>query len=648
MKKYLLVFLFFYACSHTIDNIIVVRTPIKNLGEEEYLKLDKIYEKKHYDKYLSSSNVFIQEFYESEYTARVLFNRAEIYMSKGAYVDAYNELNIVHFGFPNSDLKNQAILNKAICKYKLDDKYSSIDLLNLINTDALDTANTEKTYWILANLHKETNNHLDSSYYFIKLYEFTKSEDIKQSAFISLVSNFSKLNLNELKNLSTYSNSNFIQAYVLFEYGNALYQEGNSKEARKIILTYINKYPNHEYITFAKDLIKKIDSLELVNPYTIGVILPLSGRDKAFGQRSLNGIQLAANFYNTEEDNKDLPIKLAIVDTRSDPDIARISVDKLISEDNVIGIIGSLRSDTAEIVSGTASIMSVPNISLSRNDNIADISPYVFSISMTKENQINKLVSYAIEVLNIKKFGILYPNDSYGREYMNLFWNNVLLKGGEITAVELYEAKQVDFKDEFQKLAGLFYRGLRLKEFELLKELKTVELGRTPRPNELKLPPIIDFEALFIPDDARSVGQIAPYLAFYDIDNVVILGTNLLNSNQLISRGKQHVEGLYFVDDFFIDNNNTSSISFIQKFRNIFNRDPGSIEADSYDAAKLMINAMSELDLNQLSRSKLRHKIANTRAYLGATGTIDILENGSSEKSLFLLSVEKQKIIQKK
>jgi len=648
MYKYvlLLILLVLYSCSHTIDNIVIVKNPVKNLGEEEFIKLNKIYEKKQFDKYLNST--FVQDFYNSEYTDRVLYNRALILMNKGSYEAAAKELKTLYIAFPNSKLKELAIFNKAICKYKTEDKYFALNLLNTINLDLLDLETKEKTYWLLANLNKETNNFLDSSYYFIKLYEYASSEDLKQNAFISLVSNFSSLNLNDFKNLINFTSSNFIESYLLFEYANLLYQQSKTKEAKKVFISYINKYPDHEYIVFAEEIVKKIDSLELVNPYTIGVILPLTGKDKAFGLRSLNGIQLAADFYNTEEYAKDLPIKLSIVDTKSDPDIARLIVGSLISEVNVIGIIGSLRGDTAEIVSNTAAIMSVPNISLTRKDNIADISPYVFSVSMTKENQISILIDYAINVLNIKKFGILYPNDSFGKEYMKIFWDNVLLKEGEITALELYEPKQVDFKDEFQKLSGLFYKNLRIKEFDLLKELKTAELGRTPRPNELKLAPLISFEALFIPDDARAVGQIAPYLAFYDIDNVIILGTNLLNSNQLISRGKQHVEGLYFVDDFFIDNNNPSSISFIQKFKNIFKREPGSLEADSYDATKIMINALLALDKSELSRDNLRRQIAKTKDYIGATGNINILENGASNKSLFILSVEKQKIIQKK
>lgn len=640
-----------------VNNIVVVKNTKKDLGTLEFKKLKEYISKDLNNKFISKSKIFLTNFYESEFASDVLLSRAKIFMSRGEYQKASSDLIFLYTAYPNSKLKDQALFENAICLYKMDDKNGSISLLEKIDLANLSEQVCEKVLWMLANLYKDSSLLYDAVNTFIKLHSFSNNEEIKNNAFISLNTILTDLSLDELDRLYSKKLNKSVEPYVLFEYGEKLIKNAKMKDARKIFIELISKFPEHEYQIQSENYLQKLENLDKVDGNTIGVILPLSGKDKVFGQRSLRGIQMAAGFFSSEKENELLtdinqPIRIAIIDSQSDPDIARLKVDKLISEDHVVGIIGSLRSDTAESVSKACALVGVPNITLSHKEGLSQISDYIFSITMNKENQIKKLVDYVYDQQNIRKFAILYPDDGFGKDYMQVFWDAVLVKGGKITAVQKYEPKQVDFKSEFKALSSLSDLSVRTAEYEELKALRTAELGRDPRADELKLSPLIDFEAIFIPDDAKAVGQIAPYFAFFDIENVSILGPNVLNSIQLIKRGKEYVEGAIFVDDFFINNIEPTSIEFINNFRTVYGTDPGVLEAESFDATKILISALKKLNLKKeatksIAREDLKEELLNTKSFKGATGAIEFNENGKSVKSLFVLGVENGKIIQK-
>jgi len=147
--------------------------------------------------------------------------------------------------------------------------------------------------------------------------------------------------------------------------------------------------------------------------------------------------------------------------------------------------------------------------------------------------QVNALVTYSIHNLGIKHFAILYPDDNYGTKMMNMFWDEVLRQGGQIRGVESYSGKQTDFGREIKSLTGLNFS----EEDEASGE---------------KPVPIVDFDALFIPDSCFTLSMIAPQLAFYDITGVQLLGTNIWNSQDILKENSEYLEGAVFTDCFFL------------------------------------------------------------------------------------------------
>jgi len=112
-------------------------------------------------------------------------------------------------------------------------------------------------------------------------------------------------------------------------------------------------------------------------------------------------------------------------------------------------------------------------------------------------------------------------------------------------AFELYDPDLTDFREPVDKTLGLFYTETRAKELEELAE-KRKELNITRKTMKtlqyFNLPPLVDFEAVFIADEARTAGQVIPTFAYRDAKGLRYLGISSWNSPQLIQRAGDLVE----------------------------------------------------------------------------------------------------------
>lgn len=398
--------------------------------------------------------------------------------------------------------------------------------------------------------------------------------------------------------------------------------------------------PNSEWADKGRTFLERRAAQKKVDPLTIGVVLPLTGRHSRFADKTLRGIQLALGVFG--EPNS--PYKLAVIDSEGNPDIAKRGVERLVLEDHVIAIIGSLLSRTADAVSRTAHEFGIPSIALSQKAGVTETGDSVFRNSLTSEMQIKHLVQFAMNEMGMKKFAILFPNDQYGVEYANLFWDHVLTRGGQITASQAYKPKETDFKNSIRRLVGTFYIDDRLEEYKYrLKEWQKQNTRFSLRhdPPEDLLPPIIDFDAIFIPDGTKALGQIAPMLQYNDVNNVYLLGTNLWNSKSVISRSSNMSSQVVFVDTFTSSAEAFQNSSFYQHFQQTFASTPGHFETQAYDSARLLREI---IESGARDRQDIIHRLQSMKSYTGVSGVLKMTPNREIEPPLVTLSVKNNSI----
>lgn len=625
-------------------------------GKSEYQSLEKLYSDKKYTEYLKNSAVFSKKYPDSRYASEVIYRRGTILLTSQEYAKAGDEFNRLTRTYNDAPLYNSAIYYYAISEYKQGDSKKALSILEGADfgRTGLDADTKIKILVLKGNLLSANGDSAGSFAAFADAYSITADDGTKSKLKVSMLAEIDKINNDDLESMERkYSDQDF-NSYVTFTLGERYIQKGNSIKAKEKFTTFQRLYPQHEYSVQVETYMSRLKNTDQVDPYTVGVILPLTGKNSAFGQKSLMGIQLAAGVFGDNKNSKP-PIKLAVMDSQSDPEVARMAVEKLMQEDHVLAIIGPLGNDEAATTASQCAMSGIPNISLSQKDDLDGLGQYVFRMAMSNRNQVRRLVDYAMDKLSMTRFGVIYPEDRYGQELTKYFWDEVLRKGGEITAVESYPTGQTDFREQVKKLLGVYYVASRLKEYSELKTQFEAEAANDPKKkaklNDLTLPPVDSFDALFIPDDARVAAQIASYLPYYDAKGTVLMGPNTWNSPQLISRGQDNVNGAIFIDGFTSLTAMPESRSFVKNFKDSFNANPGVLEAQGYDAMNIIVSAMnkafSDGNATGINREHFRNYITNIGSFSGATGKMKIEVNGDIDKQLFVLGVEKGKIILK-
>lgn len=362
------------------------------------------------------------------------------------------------------------------------------------------------------------------------------------------------------------------------------------------------------------------------NVIPIGVILPLTGRYADFGEAVLKGILLGAEVFGSISEGF-LPVEIVLRDSQGDPQKAVEAVEELARNEGVIAILGPLLGKTSIPAAKRAEELKLPLITFTQVEGVTGIGDYIFRNSLTPSMQAKAIVKYAVEDLGIRRFGVLHPNTSYGKSLTEYFKAEVKRLGGEIVRVEEYKSHQTDFGENIKRL-------FLIKE-EGVKGAKGKVKGFTP--------PVIDFEALYIPDYFDRIILIAPQLAFYNIKGIQLLGSNGWNSPKLIEMGERFTEGAIFVDSFFPHSGDAKVTSFVKEFKESFGIEPGILEAQGYDTVRMLLSLIRTEGIRE--REALKEGLGRIKHFSGITGDTSFNERGEAVKELYILKVEGRRIV---
>lgn len=412
---------------------------------------------------------------------------------------------------------------------------------------------------------------------------------------------------------------------ALYEAGHLEYKTGHLEEA-KAALDAVRSSPASTVSLKVKAalLFKEIDSASFglaprLDAPAIGVLLPLKGPYAQFGEEALNGALMAADVFGDRKGSFDVIVRNAGSDAAS----VEGAVSELADNPRVVGLVGPLVSTTAFEAARYAHNRKLPIITLSQKEGVAD-GEYVFRNFLTPASQARAMAEYACKTLGRTKTAILYPQNSYGTELARLYEKEVKARGCEIVKTASYPKGTTDFTDQMKRLFGIQVKE-RMEGRRKIKEYTST----------------IDIDSLFIPDSYDSVGLIAPYLDFYNIKGVQLLGSNAWNSRKLVELAGKNVEGAVFVDGFFPGSKRAETAEFTARFKEIFGHEPGLIEAQAYDASNAIISAVRERGFD---REALKAGLRELKDLKGATGSLAFSERGEAVKRLYILTVKNGRI----
>ncbi len=460
-------------------------------------------------------------------------------------------------------------------------------------------------------------------------------EDFRLQA-IDIVEN--KLNEDQLEDVADEADYGFLRGHAMYRLGEMALDRRDTSDAKMYFNAVSEFIPGSDLAFRAQEISSQLEAARNVQSHTVGVVLPLSGRNAPVGQRALRGLEMGLGMHIPGSG-----FKLAVMDSEGNPDSARRGVERLVKEDNVIAVVGSLLSKTAPAVAAKSDELGVPSIALSQRSGLTEIGPTVFRNSLTSAMQVRALVRTAMEDMGMKKFAILYPNDLYGTEFTNIFWDEVLARGGQVTAVQTYSIKETDFRLVIQRLVGTYFGEARQDEFNLrLKELQQSGKKHSMRQSNLEnvLPPITDFDAIFIPDSARAMGQIAAMLSYNDVRGVKLLGTNLWNTKDVAKRAGNFAQNLIFVDS--ITPVTQSNSRFLAEYRSLYGEEPSLIEVQAYDAGLILRQLIAS---GADSREALVGRLSQLKHFPGSLGSLSTNADREIERPVTPLTIEKGEVI---
>ncbi|NDD92004.1 hypothetical protein EBZ37_07970 [bacterium] len=442
------------------------------------------------------------------------------------------------------------------------------------------------------------------------------------------------------KTLSDFSDS-VILDHVLFRLAMIEVGAGNSPESQRLLRSLVSRFPDSSLYSQAASWLKA-SKLNVPSDATrIGVLLPISGKFSSAGSKTLKAIRMG---FKTSTQLKGR-IQLVIEDSGESPAEVLKALDKLIFEHHVMAVLGPITGKGLEAVAQRSQELGVPLISLARRD--APDGDFIFQGGLTLKLQIEALVKFAVEKRKKKRFAILYPQDRLGEAAAEFFWAAAETAGAEVRAVSSYPAEETDFRRAIDGLTGTLYTDARERErFALRTAIQKMTRGRgkKTRDEKLQLPPVVDFDGVFIPDVLKSAGQILPMFTYRDVDHVEFFGTSLWNSEDLARTLQKRSEGRVFFVDVFSNQEGVGSIShkFVEEFVSLYGSAPGPVEAVGFDAAAVLASAVARMEGSN-SRERLRKVLLDVRDFSGITGMIQ-MRNSVLFRPLKVFTLKKNQI----
>ena len=644
-------------------------------------KAETLYKNETFDQAIAAYSQYISQYPNGKMVEATLLKLGIAHRQLGKNDQALTYLEQLIQKFPKSPFVMDARI-EILSVYLKQGRFQKLERdAKVILKGALQKTQRAKVYGVLGDSSAAKGNAYEAVQFYDKMLQLISLES-RSDVFDRVQSVVDQLNIEQTKQLLEQLSAKGVRSHLLYHLGKLHFTKKRFTEAEAVFRELIDKYPDFRENKSVAQILDSIASGEAFKPYTLGCLLPLSGSYAAYGQRALRGIEMA--LVHLSQNAPNFEPKLVVKDTQSDPEHAKRALEEMAKE-GVAAVIGPMV--TAESVAMEADALGVPVITLTQKEYITDSSPYVFRNFITPEMQVKALVNYTSKTLGATRYAILYPNENYGITFMNLFWDEVVVHDGMIVGAESYNVVQTDFADAIKRLVGLYYpmsQDTRQKELEHAKMLRdptealaffeseegnrlipdtkktkkfefsdgsddrvtfmNEEESEETKKNSEEEESIVDFNAIFIPDSPKKVGLIIPQLAFYDIRDVYLLGTNIWHSDSLIRMSRRYLTNALVVDGFFVESEDYDIRKFVSDFSEIYDEKPEIFAATAYDSALIILNLLKDPTIEL--RSQVKDHLLTMRPYRGITGKTAFRPNGEVSKDLFILGIRNGKFIE--
>jgi ABC-type branched-subunit amino acid transport system substrate-binding protein len=395
---------------------------------------------------------------------------------------------------------------------------------------------------------------------------------------------------------------------------------------------FLTQFPLHEQaVSVNANLTAQRTKLKSM-AYRIGALLPLSGALSPYGTDVLNGIRIA--FDQVTEAIPQLAVGLVVKDTEGDAQVLTSERDDLLNEYQPIAVIGPLLSREVKAVAAAADAYEV--VFITPTATLADVQllgQYLFNTAVNSRALVRDLATYATGPLGWKRFCILAPRDQYGAEMTQDFAEEIHRLGGEIIAVDTYRPDDNDFGPPLKRI-----KEADLKRYGKMESPPTPPQKKGAKETKIYIP---GFDAIFLPGEAQKVSLIAGQIRFYAA-KVGLLGTNGMDTPELLQFDARAVEGAIFADSFLVDSPDPAVRNFADQYRKRFQQPPTAFAAQAYEATKLVLDGILK---GATTGRALRESVKDVKNAPGLIGPLTMNPAGYLERRYVLIQVKNSRLV---
>jgi len=323
----------------------------------------------------------------------------------------------------------------------------------------------------------------------------------------------------------------------------------------------------------------------------VGGDLELSGNVATFGQSVLNAVNLAFDDQNQKGGVLGRQLKLITADNKSEAGESTAAITKLITQDNVVAVIGAVTSSNTKAAIPVATDNKIPLITpTATNAEVTvnkdgSLNQWVFRSCFLDPFQGKVAANFVTNTLKLKKAAVFIDQkDDYSKGLGAEFEKDITAAGGRITDKEQYVGGDKDFKSTLTRI-------------------------KSSNP-----------EVLFVPGYYNEVGLIVKQARELGL-NIPIVGGDGWDSAKLAEiAGATNLNNTYFVNHMWADDPETKP--FVVAYKAKYGTDPDALAALGYDAAGMLISAIKTAGTTD--SAKIREALENTKNFQGVTGVITV------------------------
>lgn len=411
---------------------------------------------------------------------------------------------------------------------------------------------------------------------------------------------------------------------------------GEDYKLNRTARDFLTQFPQHEKVASVNVTLTALQRRLKSKAVRIGALLPLSGTLSSYGTEVLNGIRVALD--QAVESKTGQTVGLIAKDTEGDLRQLGRELEDLLNEYQPIAVIGPLLSKEVKAIAKTVDANEV--VFITPTATLPDVQiwgRYFFSTAVNNRALVRDLAAYATGPLGWKRFCILASRDAYGAEMAQAFTEEIQRLGGEIIAAETYGPDDTDF--------GLPLRRIKdadLKRYGTMEKIETPKV-ETPKKGKESKTSIYHpgFDAIFLPGDAEKTALVAGQVGFY-AGKVGILGTNGMNSPDLLRLDARGVEGAVFADSFSVDSPDPAVRNFVARYQKRFQTPPTAFAAQAYEAVQLVLDGILK---GATTGRALRESVKDAKNVPGLVGPLTMSPAGIAERRYVLIQVKNGKFV---